>query len=440
MDTKIKNQLNLYAFCVIIGAFASMVIWCFLKAVSLTTSFIWDWLPDAASLPFYTVLVCTVGGALIGIFRKKYGDYPEELSAVLGKIKNKKRYEYRNMPVMLIAAFLPLVIGSSVGPEAGMTGIIAGLCYWAGDNLKFARSNTDEYMEIGAAVTLSLLFRSPLFGIFAVEEENKEKEIPNLTRTSKTLIYGITIASGSAVYLLLNNLFGAGMDSFPSFPAQELTGTDYLMLIPYILCGCILSRFYHFTHHGCGHLAGKLPSVLRETMGGLCLGIAGLFVPAAMFSGEEQMDILMGTYADYLPAVLIGLAFFKILLTNICILFGLKGGHFFPVIFAGVCLGYGTACLVLPESAGHVVFAAAVVTSALLGGIMKKPLAVTMVLFLCFPVRMFVWIFLSAAIGSKAGTPLRNRKPNAGKDTENGRNPTEKQPIEIEEEKKHPEL
>ena len=398
---KLKNQWNLTLFCMIVCAFISAVIWLFLKAVSVSTSFLWEWIPGKITWPFYPILVCTAGGALIGIFRKNCGDYPEELTAVLGKIKQEKRYEYRNMPVMLIAAFLPLVIGSSVGPEAGLTGIIVGLCYWAGDNLKFAKGNAREYSKVGMAVTLSLLFHSPLFGIFAVEEENKEKEIPDLTRTSKTFVYGITIASGFGAYLLLSHLFGAGMSGFPSFPPQELVRTDYLMMIVYILCGCILARFYQLTHHGCAHLAGKLPSILRETMGGLCLGIAGSAVPAALFSGEEQMGVLMGTYLDYLPLWLIAMAFFKILLTNLCIQSGLAGGHFFPVIFAGVCLGYGIAGLVFPESAGHVVFAAAVVTSALLGGIMKKPLAVTMVLSLCFPVKMFVWIFLSAAIGSK---------------------------------------
>lgn len=401
MSVKFKNQLYLSLFCIIIGAFTSAVIWLFLKAVSVTTSFIWEWLPGRVSLPFYTILICTAGGALIGIFRKKYGDYPEELATVLGKVKSEKRYEYRNMSVMLLAAFFPLVIGSSIGPEAGLTGIIVGLCYWAGDNLKFARGNTKEYSEIGTAVTLSLLFHSPLFGIFAVEEDAEEKAIPNLTKTSKIFVYGLTVASGFGVYLLLSHLFGAGMGAFPSFPPQEPKRADYLMMIPYILCGCILARFYQLSHEGCKHLAGKFPYILKETIGGLCLGIAGFAVPAVMFSGEEQMGILMDTYSKYLPILLVGMAFFKILLTNICILSGLKGGHFFPVIFAGVCLGYGIAGLIFPESAGHVVFAAAIVTSALLGGIMKKPLAVTMVLFLCFPAKMFVWIFLSAAIGSK---------------------------------------
>ena len=176
------------------------------------------------------------------------------------------------------------------------------------------------------------------------------------------------------------------------------------MILPYILSGCLLAIFYQFTHHKCQVIASRIPAILRETLGGLILGITGFFVPAVMFSGEEQMGILMETYLHYLPLCLIGIAFLKVLLTNICIQSGLRGGHFFPVIFAGVCLGYGIAGLVFQESAGHVIFAAAIVTAALLGGIMKKPLAVTMLLFLCFPIKMFVWIFLAAAIGSKAGS------------------------------------
>lgn len=401
MNIKLKNHLSLISFCVITGAFASAVIWLFLKAVSYGTAFLWEWLPDRISFSFYPLLVCTAGGVIIGIIRKKWGDYPEELSVVLGKVKKEKHYEYRNMAVLLLSAFFPLIIGSSVGPEAGLTGIIVGLCYWAGDNLKSAHGNAKEYSDISVAVTLSLLFHSPLFGIFAVEEENKEKEIMEPSKTSKTFLYGLTLAAGFGVYLLLSELFGAGMEGFPSFPFQEIARTDFLMMIIYIAGGCLLAQFYQLIHEKSRTIFGKIPIILKEALGGLCLGIAGLTIPAVLFSGEAQMAVLMEEYPSYLPLSLIGAAFLKILLTNICIQSGLKGGHFFPVIFAGVCLGYGIAGLIFTESAGHVVFAAAIVTASLLGSIMKKPLAVTMLLFLCFPVKMFVWIFLSAVIGSR---------------------------------------
>ena len=145
----------------------------------------------------------------------------------------------------------------------------------------------------------------------------------------------------------------------------------------------------------------KIPAILKETIAGLLLGIIATFVPAVMFSGEEQMAELMTDYSKYLPCLLIAVAFLKVLVTNMCIQSGLKGGHFFPVIFAGACLGYGIAMLVFANSASNVVFAAAIVTATMLGGVMKKPLAVTVLLLICFPIKISIWIFLSALIGSK---------------------------------------
>lgn len=400
MNKSFRNNLYLILFCGITGAVAGGVIWTFLKIMSLGITFLWDWLPEQVSIPCYTLLVCTLGGMLIGCFRRKFGNYPEDLETVMGKVKAEKTYDYSNMAVLLLSALFPLLLGSSIGPEAGLTGVIVGLCYWAGENLSFARQNAREYSQVGAAVTLSVLFRSPLFGVFSVEEENRDREILKLQGTMKLFLYGLAVAAGTGFYMVLSDLFGAGLSAMPSFPAMEPDISDYLMLVLYILLGCILAKFYFITHGVTEWAAGKIPAILRETLGGLCLGIMGMTAPILMFSGEEAMGELIADYNMYLPLTLLAIAFLKVLLTNICIQTGLKGGHFFPVIFAGVCLGYAAAMLVFDHAADHCVFAAATVTAALLGAIMKKPLAVTVLLFLCFPVRLFLWIFLAAAAGN----------------------------------------
>ncbi len=403
MQRKVRNQMKLWLFCLVIGAFAGLVLWLFLKAVLLGTELVWEWIPAQISIPAYTIIICTVGGLVIGLFRKKFGNYPEELEEVLGTLKREKRYEYRNMLVLLTAAALPLILGSSVGPEAGMTGVIVGLCCWASENVKFAKEDVKTYSQVGMAVTLGVLFHSPLFGIFAVEEEQEGQDrLPqSLPLVSKLLLYGLALGAGTGVYLFLSALFGTPMEGFPSFAEAEPSGIDYPMMLVYVFAGILLSKFYELTKKGSERTADKLPPIVREMVGGLCLGVIGFFVPALMFSGEEQMGVLMTEYGNYLPWMLMAAAFLKVLLTNLCIHLGLRGGHFFPVIFAGVCLGYGIALAVF-HSGGHVVIAAAVTTAALLGAIMKKPLAVTMLLFLCFPVKLFVWIFLGAVIGSKA--------------------------------------
>lgn len=399
-NTKIKNQVELWLFCAVIGGVAGALVWLLLKVMAIGIEVLWEWIPKRMTVPYYTVLICTAGAAITGVFRWKFGDYLEELETVMGKVKRDKRYEYNNILVMMIAALLPLLIGSSVGPEAGLTGIIVGLCYWIGDNLKFAKQNTEEYSQIGMAVSLSVLFHAPLFGIFEVEED-QNVEMSGLNKGSKLVIYGIALAAGTGIYAGLSALFGAGLSGFPSFDMVTLHQIDYILIIVYILCGLVLSLFYRKTHHLMQCAAKKLPAIVKEVIAGLCLGITGTLIPAVMFSGEEQMGELMHSYAGYLPIALIGMAFLKILLTNLCIQFGLKGGHFFPMIFAGVCMGYGVAMLSCGNAEGHVVFAAAIVTASLLGGIMQKPLAVTMLLFLCFPAKMFVWIFAAAAMSSK---------------------------------------
>lgn len=406
--------MKLWLFCLVIGASAGLVLWLFLEAVLLGTELVWEWIPARVEVPVYTIIICTVGGLIIGLFRKKFGNYPEELEEVLGILKRDKRYEYRNMLVLLIAAALPLILGSSVGPEAGMTGVIVGLCCWASENMKAAKEDTQVYSQVGMAVTLGVLFHSPLFGIFAVEEEKEEEgqTAKPLPVVSKLLLYGLALGAGTGIYLLLTELFGAPMEGFPAFSAAELTAADYPMMLVYILAGILLAGFYEITLKGSVKIGGKLRPVVSEVIGGLCLGIAGFFVPALMFSGEEQMGALMTDYGNYLPWMLVAVAFLKVLMTNVCIHLGLKGGHFFPVIFAGVCLGYGIAIPVF-GGGGHEVLAAAVVTASLLGCIMRKPLAVTMLLFLCFPVRLFVWIFLAAVVGSKVFAARESKKNSA---------------------------
>ena len=102
------------------------------------------------------------------------GDYPEEMTVVFAKLKQNGTYPYRKILVLLVAALLPLIFGSSVGPEAGMVGIVVALCCWAGENLRFAGSQSAYYSRVGASVSLSVLFRSPLFGILDEMEQAGE--------------------------------------------------------------------------------------------------------------------------------------------------------------------------------------------------------------------------------------------------------------------------
>ena len=406
MKGKVLNEVKMILFTAVLGAIAGALVWGFLRLLTICTKALWTDLPSKLDFNWYPLILCTAGGLIIGIMHHFFGDYPEELPVVMGKIKKTGGYPYKNMLILLIMAFLPLLFAGSVGPEAGLTGIIAGLCSWVGDNIKYAQKEKNRYSEIGEAITLGVIFHAPLFGIVAVDEPGtgEEREKGTIPKPLKLVLYGIAIGAAFGVIALLRHFFGAAAEGLPRLEFTAPAWQDYVLMLVYIPVGLLLFLFFE----GCEWIAKKLASIIpaipRGILCGVLIGFAGMYLPILLFSGEEQMGELSVGFGAYAPLFLIGIALLKCLLTTCSIQFGFRGGHFFPLIFACVCGGFGVCMLIFGDSASsHVVFAAAVVTAATLGAQMKKPVAVMMLLMLMFPVRMLLPILLAAALGGIVG-------------------------------------
>lgn len=401
MKTRIINELKMLLFVILLGITAGAVIWVFLRAVNVATGFLWETLWGKVEVSWYPVVLCVAGGLILGIIHKFGGDYPEELSVVITKIKKEKYYDYKPLPAMLVGAFFPLILGASVGPEAGLTGMIAALCYWIGNNIKFAKDSRDEYNEIGTAITLGVVFHAPLFGILSVAEEKTDASDIVLPKLSKIVYYGLALATAVITYWALGKVFGKGLTSIQGIEDFTVGWFDYVLLILYVIIGLILYMFYQFCDKIFGIASGKIPGILREMIGGLAIGLAAMLMPLILFSGEEQIDYVVENFGNYAPAFLIAAALLKVVLTAFSIRFGFKGGHFFPLIFASVSMGFGLGMIFFAKDVGgHAAFAAGIVTASALGAQLKKPLAVAALLLLVFPVKMMLFIFVVAAVGA----------------------------------------
>lgn len=391
---KVKNNMLFLLYTVILGAIVGAIIWAFVRIMNLGIEFIWDFAPSMLNFPLYTLCVCLFGGLLIGVWKKKFGDYPEELSTVMGKVKKTGRYQYNNVFSTIGSALFPLLIGASVGPEAGLTGVIAGLCTWVGDKLKLYLKEVEELTQIGLSATLGTIFHSPMFGFVEPIESDKEVILP---RTSKIVLYFAAILSSLGVFILLGNLFG-GRTGMVELEASKIDLLQYLYAIPLTIIGIAAGYIYFIFKKLTFSLENKFKkyTVLRATAGGLLLGISGTFMPLTMFSGEHQISEVMNNAETIGALMLIVIAVAKLLLTNICIDSGLKGGHFFPIIFCGICIG----CAMSLIFGIDMVFSAGVVTTALVGHTLKKPLATVLLLMIVFPVKL-IPIMLFAAIAAK---------------------------------------
>lgn len=390
---KRKNQLTFMIFSMVLGAIIGGVIWAFMHSMSLLIDLLWHYVPSKVdiSMQVYTMILCLAGGVVIGLIQQFRGPCPDELAEVMKKYKANGRYPYHNTLFMLFAALLPLIFGGAVGPEAGLTGVIVGLCCWAGDNFKFAGKYLSDLPDIGISATLGVLFRSPLFGfIEPIEGEDDEFTLPKPAKLSATFL---AIIAGFGAFIILGTFFGIGA-GLPRFDTADIGRKELIFAIPIliiaIIYGFIYKVFDKFTHK-INEVLGK-KYFISAMLAALLLGGLGAIFPLVMFSGEEEIVTLGETYTQYAPYLLLVIAFIKLFLINSCINLGWRGGSFFPSIFAGVCLGY--ACAMLFDI--DIAFSVAVATASLMTAIMRKPLAVTVLLLICFPVQSSIYILVPA--------------------------------------------
>jgi len=115
-----------------------------------------------------------------------------------------------------------------------------------------------------------------------------------------------------------------------------------------------------------------------------------------MFSGGSDIQLIQYEYYQYTPWLLILIGTVKLFLTNVCIDSGWRGGHFFPVIFSGLSIGYGLSSLLGTSQILSVV----VVTAALLGTILQQPFGALALTVIFFPIDQLGWM---AAVCFAAG-------------------------------------
>ncbi len=400
---KFGNRALFVVSVLLTGAIAGAFVWFLLFIMNLGISFLWDVLPSFFG-PFFPLFACAIGGIIIGLFAKKFGPYPEDLNEVMAKVKRDGRYEYDKLGAMSVAALLPLFFGGSIGPEAGLTGAIAGICTWVGDRMKRFGADFKQLTSVGTMAAVSAIFTAPLFGFAApfYGDDDDGGSTITLSKTSKIIVYLCAIAGALGAFFMLGSLFGGGM-SMPHFTGIEVGMTELLWLVPLALVGAAGGWLYGVANGGWKLLSDKMGDrpVVKALIAGIVLGGMGIVLPFTMFAGEAQTEILGETWTGMSAFVLMATGFAKVVLTPLCIRFGWRGGHFFPVIFSGISIGYGMSLL----TGADPVFCLCACTAALVGGVMRQPLMTVLLLFLCFPIKGVIVMLAAAAIGAAIPLP-----------------------------------
>lgn len=346
----------------------------FLTVTSELINLVWS--RPVLSRPVWMLALAVIFGLIIGILQAKIGQYPKTIKQILAEFKASGKVESQSWKTWINGAVI-LASGASVGPEASMTGIIARQSSWLGQKLTNFVTDADL---AGAS------FWQQNQGFFkAKSEANQPLKSVFASQKRQKAAYAIWIALGIVAFICWMKVFPESKVFGISWKAVNWTWQGLALSPVALVIGLLFGYFFLKMEQAGAWLSKKIKSsVLKGALGGLLLGIFGIFSTYFLWSGAFTMWKLVKEAAVLGPVMLLFLAFGKAILTNLGFGLGWRGGTIFPAIFCSISLGIAFA-LVLPWSQNLLV---AIITAASVSLIVGRPKLVAVLLIFLFTLRL----------------------------------------------------
>ena len=364
--------IKLMALVVVLGLISALVTFAFMALVHQGTSLVWEQIAQALGIDprLFTVLVCTLGGLLVGLLVKLFGDHNAIFADLMIEFGKTGRFDYRSAPGIVITAFISLISGASLGPEAPLADACGGIGTLVSDRLKLNEQETRAMGYSGVSGMLASFITEPFSGALLGLELAQGRT--SGMQTYFWVLFPSLLASAVAtvVFVLLSGTFFETLYKFPDYiPVLK----DLIYAAPLGLIGGIVGLLFMLSLRWLQRLFQPMKGhvVLRGLIGGLGMGLIGAILPLTLFSGENETADLIAHAAEIGVLMLILLGFVKLFATSLLLATGWKGGYIFPILFASVALGM--AVNLLFPSIPVAVTVAATMAGALVAA-MKAPL------------------------------------------------------------------
>ncbi len=328
---------------------------------------------------FYLIpVVTTIGGLLSGII--VYGFAPEAeghgTDAAIDAFHNKKGQIRDRIPlVKLVASAITIGSGGSAGREGPTAQIGAGFGSFLSRRLHLSLHDRRIAVAVGIGAGIGSIFKAPFGGaimsaeVLYIGDFEAETLLPAFI--ASTVGYSI-FASFAGWTPIFGNLNLGAFNAPLTLPFYAVLG---------VVCG-LVGIIYVKGFYGTRALFQGLgiPRFLKPALGGLLVGVIGMFLPQVLGMGYGWLQIAMTGSFVLLPVILIPVIIVaKIVATSLSIGSGGSGGVFAPALVIGGLLGASLWILLdwLFPSFGLVIAAFIIVgMMAFFGGVGKVPIAV----------------------------------------------------------------
>jgi CIC family chloride channel protein len=370
-----RRLLVLSAMAVATGTFGAGAAWVLLKLIALVTNFSYfhvgstqtSYLSHARLGPG-SILIPIIGGLIVGIMAR-YGSpkirghgIPEALEAIL---IGQSRIEPRMAVLKPLSSAIAIGTGGPFGAEGPiiMTGGALGSLFAQFFDLSSAERKT--LLVAGAAAGMTAIFGTPVAAVLLAIEVMLFEWKP---RSFVPVVFSASVARAWRPWLV---------GAWPLFPHTGAPAMPWWGLAACAAVGVVAGLQSTLTTaglYGVEELFEKLPIhwMWWPALAGIVVGVGGLFDPAALGVGYDNIQALIS--GNLLMHAAIALLVVKAIIWVIALASGTSGGTLAPLLMMGGAVGVLEAH-VLPFGGSG--FWALIAMAAVLGGTLRCPLTAT---------------------------------------------------------------
>lgn len=293
----------------------------------------WLWLVPAAT---------TLGGLIVGLLVYTFAPEAEGHGTDAGVKAFHQTQGFirpRILFVKSVASAITIGSGGSAGREGPATQISASIGSIIGGLLRLPADERRYMVLIGMAAGLSAIFKSPLgTAIFAVEILYS-----TMAFEGSALVFTLI---GAAVAYAVTGLFDGWT---PLFVLPENVGFSHienllwyavLAVLAGVLGAALPTLFYAVRD---AFRRVPIPNHFKPAIGGLAVGVIGIFVPPLLGGGYGYMQFALQGGAGMAVWFMLLLSVGKIVALSLTIGSGGSGGVFAPSLYVGTMLGAAMA-------------------------------------------------------------------------------------------------
>jgi chloride channel protein, CIC family len=323
-------------------------------------------------------VICALGGLISGFIVFRWAPEAEGhgTDAAINSFHNKDGFIRRRIPlVKIIASAITIGSGGSAGREGPVALIGAGFGSTIADIFKLNAHDRRIALAIGIGAGIGAIFKAPLGGALISAEilYRRDFEFEALFPSFIASIVGYSIFASWHGWVPIFTINTGFAFSKP----QELLGYAILGIVCGLF-GILYGRTFYWIRDFFRSL--KIPNYIKPAIGGLIVGIIGIFLPQILGMGYGWVQFAINGDTAALPlGIMIAVIFGKIIATSLSVGSGGSGGVFAPGLVIGGMVGGVTWSLlhsftsILPSDPAPFVVLGMM---TLFGGIAKAPLAI----------------------------------------------------------------